>query len=332
MVSMIIIEKITGLLISKKPNWINAFFNKVLFKFGFIPTAISDRKYFSEWEKKRFHISRNHFYHPIPDLSKLGEQYWTNQTPLLGINLKLPDQLGFLAYIEKHYSEEIDTIPITKDEVVIPFDYYIQNQNFTTVDGEVLYCMIRKCSPNTIIEIGSGYSTLLISKALQKNVCLDSTYVSKFISIEPYPRDFLKIAIPLLDFRIEKPIQEVELSLFENLIENDILFIDSTHVMKYGSDVEFELFKILPILKKGVIIHFHDIFWPENYPRQWVVDNGWFWNEQQFLQSFLMYNDAFEILWCSSSMHKYNGDSLSKIFRSYSDKERPGSLWLKKIK
>ena len=100
----------------------------------------------------------------------------------------------------------------------------------------------------------------LISKALQDIMKRDNGNSANFISIDPFPREFFKTNIPLLDTIIEKPVQQVAISLFKNLSANDILFIDSTHVMKYGSDVEYEIFNILPMLQKGVIIHFHDIF------------------------------------------------------------------------
>lgn len=327
-----IFNRILSLLISKKPEWVDFFIKEVILKFGFIPSVISDRQYFTQWEKKGYHISLNHFYHPIPDMSELDKNYWNRQSLLSGINTNLTVQFNLLADFNKQFSGEFNSIPIYKNEVTNPWEYFIQNQNFTSVDGEILYCMIRKFLPENIIEVGSGYSTFLISKALCANKKGNDHYSPNLISIEPYPREFFKTNIPLLNTLIEKSVQDVELPLFENLVENDILFIDSTHVMKYGSDVEFELFNILPLLQKGVIIHFHDIFWPNNYPAKWVTENGWFWNEQHFLQSFLMYNDSFEILWSSGMMHHYNSASLANVFKSYSNKENPGSLWLRKIK
>ncbi|MEO6327866.1 MAG: class I SAM-dependent methyltransferase [Ginsengibacter sp.] len=332
MVKTKIFNRIVSFLIRKKPGWVDFFIKEVIFKFGFTPSVINDRKYFFQWEKKGYHISLNHFYHPIPNLSDLGENYWKQKSLLEGINTNLHCQSDLLTEFNEQFSNEFNAFPLYKENVNNPWEYYIQNHNFTSVDGEILYSMIRKYLPENIVEIGSGYSTFLISKALLYNKKCNEKYLSNFTSIEPYPREFFKTTIPLLDTIIEKPIQQVESTLFKNLKENDILFIDSTHVMKYGSDVEFELFNILPGLQKGVIIHFHDIFWPVNYPKKWVIENGWFWNEQHFLQSFLMYNDSFEILWSSSIMHTNFPSALADIFTSYSDKENPGSLWLRKIK
>ena len=332
MVKQKFFNRIVSLLISKKPHWIDYFIKELVFKFGFIPQVIKDRKYFLEWEKRGFHISLNHFYHPIPELSTLDEKYWTKWSLLEGIKTNLPYQTDLLAKFKEQFSEEFNSFPINKEDINNPWEYYVQNHNFTSVDGEILYCMIRKYKPNHIIEIGSGYSSFLISKALEINSKEDDNYLPDFVSIEPYPRAFFKTNVPLLNNLIERQVQDVDLFIFKKLTENDILFIDSTHMMKYGSDVEFELFNILPVLQIGVIIHFHDIFWPKSYPKKWIEEYGWFWNEQYFLQSFLMFNDSFEILWSSSMMHSNFSMSLSDTFKSYSDKENPGSLWLRRIK
>ncbi|CAN5352900.1 class I SAM-dependent methyltransferase [soil metagenome] len=315
----------------RRKDFINKIFIEIIFKRKFIPDIISNRKYFSDWEKAGFHITENHFYNPVPDMSKIAESYWNRVSALGGIQQNIPTQINFLEEIKKKYSEIYNQFPINKEEVQSPWEYYIQNNNFTSVDGEILYSIIRKYQPAKIIEIGSGYSSFLISKAVTDIQNYNGTK-PQFISIEPYPRDFFKTSIPGLDSVIEKPVQDADIELFKSLSENDILFIDSTHVLKYNSDVEFEIFEILPLLKKGVIIHFHDIFFPGNYPKKWIVENGWFWNEQQFLQAFLMYNESYEILWSSSIMHHQKPELLIDAFNSYTIKEHPGSLWISKIK
>lgn len=153
--------------------------------------------------------------------------------------------------------------------------------------------------------------------------------------VEPYP-DRLKRLIRPEDWRCiqleEKPMQEVDSAKFWGLQANDILFIDSSHVAKIGSDVTLLLLKILPGLKKGVVIHFHDICYPETYPYEWVK-NGWAWNESLMLRAFLIGNEAFRIL----AFNSYAG----KKFRNILDQYYPalaadpgghgGSLWLQKI-
>jgi hypothetical protein len=117
------------------------------------------------------------------------------------------------------------------------------------------------------------------------------------------------------------------------LEENDILFIDSSHVLKIGSDVQYEYLEILPRLNKGVIVHIHDIFLPAEYRKEWVLKDHIFWTEQYLLQAFLAFNDNFEILWAGSYMHLKHPDKLEVAFNSYRRNERwPGSFWIKKIR
>ncbi len=332
MVKRKIYNRVISFFIENKPSWINKFVKDLVFRFGFIPEIISNRKYFSEWEKKGTHISSTHFYHPIPNLSQLGDDFWDKEFSMKGVKINLSFQLELLLEFRDKFAMEFNALPIHKSEVKETWEYFVQNGNFTSVDGEILYCFVRKFMPTRIIEIGSGYSTFLISKAISVNIERDKSYEINLTCVEPYPRDFFKTSIPFLSELIEKPIQEIDLALFKSLKENDILFIDSTHVFKYGSDVETEVFEILPTLEKGVIIHFHDIFWPKNYPEKWIKEHGWFWNEQHFLQAFLMFNDSFEIIWSSSLIHKYNTIELADIIKSYSKIENPGSLWIRKIK
>ena len=131
---------------------------------------------------------------------------------------------------------------------------------------------------------------------------------------------------------IQKRLEEIDLQFFQHLSENDILFIDSTHVVKLGSDVEYLFFHVLPCLNKGVIIHFHDIFYPFNYPEKWAKNQRYFWNEQYFLQTFLMYNNSYKILLCNSMVNHWETPYLKSNLKSYrQEKENPGSIWLIKV-
>ncbi|MBF0244715.1 MAG: class I SAM-dependent methyltransferase, partial [Planctomycetes bacterium] len=145
-----------------------------------------------------------------------------------------------------------------------PSDYHIRNGSFECVDGEILYSMIRHFKPAHIIEIGSGASTSLSGKAALRN--REDGHACSFVAYEPYPRGALKKGIPGLDELRKIRIEKVALSEFSSLGANDILFIDSTHVLKIGSDVQYIYLEILPRLAKGVIVHIHDIFLPNEYP------------------------------------------------------------------
>jgi hypothetical protein len=128
---------------------------------------------------------------------------------------------------------------------------------------------------------------------------------------------------------IEQDVQLILLKHFEVLDAGDILFVDSSHVVKTASDVNYIVFEVLPRLKRGVLIHFHDIFYPFEYPKDWVFD-GWNWNEDYFMRAFLMYNDEFKIRLFSDYLHKHHKDVFAKMPLCY-NKKIGGCLWLEKM-
>ena len=209
--------------------------------------------------------------------------------------------------------------------------YTLPNGAFEWMDARMLHYFIQKKRPNKIIEIGSGNSTLMMENT--KRMFGLNTEIT---CIEPYPMEFLNTMhragkINLITDRLEN----IDLALFQTLEENDILFIDSSHVAKLGSDVMYYFTKIFPLLKKGVNVHIHDIFFPFDYPLDWLKA-GRFWNEQYLLYVFLQYNTKYKIQFCNSySGHKF-GDQLRKIQEnSYEirtgvtkDVFSGGSIWL----
>ena len=156
--------------------------------------------------------------------------------------------------------------------------------------------MIRNLRPRRIIEVGSGYTTLLISESISHIKTHDSTYVCDFIAIEPYPPSYLAPLPASVSRLVPFPVQMVPLNEFLSLEKGDILFIDSSHIVAIGSDVVHLYLEVLPRLAPGVIVHIHDIFTPFNYPRNFIKSSRFFWNEQYLLQAFLTFNQAFEVL------------------------------------
>lgn len=309
------------------PIFLNWFFLFVLK--GRCNNQLLSRKLFPYWEKFGFHITRNHFYQPIPDTRTLKDDLWQKKSELIGIDINEEDQITLLSLFSSKFKEEYEKFP--KEGTTIPYQYYINNTYFDSVDGEILYCMIRHFKPKKIIEIGSGNSTFLSAQAILKNE-EDNEIECKLIAIEPFPKKVLKMGFPGLTELIPKKIQDVPLSDFNKLTENDILFIDSSHVLKIGSDVQYNFFEIIPRLNKGVIIHFHDIFLPSEYPKQWVLEKYRFWNEQYLLQAFLAFNNSYKVLWAGSYMHFKHPDKLEQSFYSYKREERwPSSFWIRKI-
>ncbi len=191
--------------------------------------------------------------------------------------------------------------------------------------------MLRHFRPRKVVEVGSGHSSAVM---LDTNEAFLDARVD-FTFIEPFPENRLNSVLRAQDKEIAKIIpdfvQNVPLSIFAELDENDLLFIDSSHVSKGGSDLNYLIFEVLPVLKRGVLIHFHDIFYPFELPDKWVLERKWYWNENYLLRAFLMYNDSFEIV----NFNSYLVVNLEKWFAKYkpyslNKTKEAGSIWLRK--
>ena len=285
------------------------------------------KKTFPIWQKLGFHITPNHFYEPIPDTRELKDELWTRHSDLVGIEINEERQINLLTLFSSKFKDEYETFPRFKTS--IPHQYYVNNGSFGPVDGEILYCMIRHFKPKRIFEVGSGYSTYLMAQAILKNK--EEGNECELTVIDPYPNKTVATGFPGLSRLIRTKVQDVPLSKFNELEENDILFIDSTHVLKIGSDVQYLYLEVLPRLNRGVIVHVHDIFLPAEYPKKWVLKEYRFWTEQYILQAFLTFNSCFEVLWMASYMHLKHPEKLEEAFSSY-DRESnwPGSFWMRR--
>lgn len=285
------------------------------------------RSYFNEWQRSGFNLMPNHFYSPIPDIGQL-EAVYSKKSEMIGIDLREDAQLSFLESVCPIFEDEYSRFPDRKTD--IGYEFHFNNGTFDRVDAEILHCMIRHIKPKRLVEIGSGFSSLISAAACHMNKQKDGMNC-EFTAIEPFPNPLFKKNIPGLSRLIKKPLQDVGMDFFTELQENDILFIDSSHVLKIGSDVQIEYLEILPRLNKGVIVHIHDIFLPLEYPKHWIKGEHIFWNEQYLLQAFLSFNDSFEILWAGCYMSIKHSDRLAKHFPGYSpERHLPGSFWMRR--
>ena len=240
----------------------------------------------------QLHVPPGHYYSPtisVEDLISREDKIWKpSPRDILGLDLNEDEQLGLLNDFVSFY-KELPFEALAKNDL----RYYFENKFFSYSDAIFLFCMIRKNNPKRIIEVGSGFSSALMldTNKLFYNNSIKCTF------IEPYPKRLKSLIMEndKIDL-IEQPLQNVDIELFEELGRNDILFIDSTHVSKTGSDVNFLMFEVLPRLAKGVKIHFHDIFYPFEYPKEWVIDRKKSWNEDYILRAFLSYNNKFKIV------------------------------------
>lgn len=265
---------------------------------------------------------RNHYYEPQFDYRGAKTKFNANRK-LPGINWNVSGQLRFLEKLV--FADELLDIPRDKPESL---GFYFNNGAFEVGDAGYWYQLVRAVKPRIIMEIGSGHSTLMATRAIERNRHDDPLFQCEQVCIEPYEMPWLeKLPVSVVRNKVE----EIELEYFSRLGENDILFIDSSHVIRPQGDVVFEYLEILPFLKQGVIVHVHDIFSPKNYPRQWVQDEVRLWNEQYLLESFLTHNDSWEILGALNFLHANHYDKF-KMVAPFSTPERgPGSFYMKKI-
>jgi predicted O-methyltransferase YrrM len=287
---------------------------------------------FEVWEQHGWHLTPNHFYSVIPDTRVLPDSLWTTESELSGIDMRDEAQLAFLTDAVGRFGTELNALPRRKEDAG-PGQYFVDNGAFESVDAEALHSMVRMHKPGRIVEIGSGWSTLVSMAALDLNKAEGSP--GTLTAIEPYPHAFVKDAITAhADATlVDEQVQGVPMDTFSSLGENDILFIDSSHVLKIGSDVQYEFLEVLPRLRPGVLVHVHDIFLPGEYPKDWVYgEEHRFWNEQYLLQAFLTDNAHVEVVWASNWMHRRHPDELEKALDSYDRNTRfPGSFWFRRV-
>lgn len=268
-----------------------------------------------------FIFPNGHFYSPIvsiEDVKSNENKIWKNHD-LISVDLNEQEQLSLVAEFGKYYNEMPDWNSNN-------YRYKITNGNFNLGDTIILYSMIRHFNPKRIIEIGCGNSSMVILDV--KDIFLQDM---EYFIIDPYPASFYKFKKDedkdnyiLLD----KPVQDIDIDFFHQLSTNDILFIDSSHVSKCGSDLNYLLFEVLPSLNSGVIIHFHDIFMNFEYPKSWIY-GGVNWNESYLLKAFFMYNNSFKILHFSDFLNNKH-KSYCKNNLPYFTENSGGSLWILK--
>lgn len=244
------------------------------------------------WSKKIFmklgvFPIRDHYYEPFFNPKHLRRSLREDRI-LPGIDFNVDEQLNILRKFS--FNEELEKIPIKKIDKT---EFYYRNNSFGLGDSEYLYNMVRFYKPGKIIEIGGGNSTLMAAGAIKQNRKENSNYFCEHICVEPYEAAWLeKSGVKVLREKVEC----VDKQIFSELKANDILFIDSSHMIRPQGDVLFEYLEILPILNKGVLVHIHDIFTPKDYLDEWILDDIKLWNEQYLLEAFLSLNDEYRII------------------------------------
>jgi len=300
-------------------------FNQLKSWLNLLPYIHTLHQFKTDYEKNSMFYP-GHYYSVIPEKSELiamQEQIWqeTEKSTINDINLNTGEQLELLEQIATVYAQ-LDFPRHHSNE----HRYYYENPMYSYTDAIFLSSMLIIKKPKRVIEIGSGYSSAVILDT--KDLFLEHNVQLTFI--EPYP-ERLNSLLSQTDKAqvtlITEKLQDVNFALFHNLECDDILFIDSSHVLKTGSDLYFLLFQIIPNLKSGVIIHFHDIFYPLGYTKA-VAMSGRNWNEAYFLRAFLMNNADYRILLFSDYLHKFHSDAFLTMPLTYEN--TGGNLWIRK--
>jgi hypothetical protein len=294
---------------------------------------VFSRSVFELFQKAGLYLTRRHFYSPIPDtrLLKNRRDLWESEYDLTGVNLNEARQLEVLDNLIPKYRGECS---FPEEKTVNPHEYYVNNGSFGLVSAVALHSMIRHHQPRTIIEVGCGFSTMVSARASLMNA--EQGHPAKLIAVDPFPLPQLQSGLPGLTQVVPRRVEDLGASFFDPLESGDILFIDSSHVLKIGGDVAFLYLEVLPRLKPGVVIHIHDILWPRHYSRDLVLGQRLFWNEQYLLRAFLAFNRQFEILWCASWLNAKYPEKIKAAIPL--PKTRPGfenyissSLWMRRV-
>lgn len=259
-----------------------------------------------------------HYYEPFPLVAPTNAPRRLN-----GIDLNVDGQLAFIKSLKG--VDELAAFPLHKTS---DLGFYHINYSFQFVDADFLYLVIRTAKPKRIVEIGSGYSTLMMLEATRANTAEGAPCA--ITCIEPFEYPMLERSGASI---VRSMVEDVDPALFGTLEQNDILFIDSSHIIRPGGDVLAEYLSILPALKPGVLVHVHDIFTPRDYAAYVRGDHILLWNEQYLLEAFLTLNRDFRIIGALNYLQHHHADELSAVSISQRTMPTcvPGSFWMQRV-
>lgn len=272
------------------------------------------------------------FHSPVPDLEDLeSRKVWDRRSDLVGVDFRPDAQGAFLLKIATEFGRECDWPPNSSGD---QHEFYTENQSFSYGCAAGTHCILRHFKPRHVIEVGSGNSSLVIAKALSLNA-QDTSEEAEYISVDPYPQSMIEGGLTALTRLVKERVELLDVSFFDRLGNNDVLFIDSGHVVRIGGDVNYLILDVLPRLAQGVIVHFHDIGLPYEYAKAYFANPKFrmFWTEAYLLQAFLCYNTKFEILLALNYLMTEHQEVFRAAFPLYDpDKYRAvsGSFWIQR--
>ena len=264
---------------------------------------------------------RDHYYEPLFQPRHLTRSLREVRS-LPALDLDIPGQLALVERLR--YGDEAAAFPRNRTKTL---EYAYDNESFGPGDAEILYAMIRHFRPRRVVEIGSGHSTRIAASAIRRNLEQDPARSCDHVCVEPYEMPWLEsLGVRVVRERVER----VGAELFAGHGRDDLLFIDSSHVIRPQGDVVFEYLELLPRLASGVLIHVHDIYTPRDVPDDWIRERVRFWNEQYLLEAFLSFNHEFKVLAALNVLKHDHFDALAAacpVLREQPWRE-PGSFWM----
>jgi len=263
------------------------------------------------------------YYRPEPDLASLPGDWWERKHPMPGVEMDLDEQLRLAEGPLAPYISEFapPRLPTGRSG-----EYHTDNGSFESVDGEVAYAFVRHLRPGRIIELGSGSSTLALAAAAAANA--RDGVPTRLETFDPYPGDRVPDGLAGLSVLQTRPAQDISPAEFESLGEGDLLFVDTSHVVRTGGEVNFVVLEVLPLLQRGVVVHFHDVFLPYEYHRAWL-ETGRFFTEQYLLQAFLSMNPEYEVLFAAHALLRERRARLARLVPSL-ESHQPSSFWIRR--
>lgn len=273
-------------------------------------------------EAAGYNVIEKTFYTPIPDVRMIDFARIRARRELSGIDLNYAGAAETLARLAP-LGRELDSVP---DHKTPGTPFWFDNGSFTDFDAAVLYTLLRDLKPRRYIEVGCGFSSLVSAVALEKNI--QEGHPCRATYIDPEPRLDLRARLSFAELRLA-PVQNVPVEVFRELEAGDVLFIDTSHVLKLQGDVEYELVHILPALRAGVWVHIHDIFTPYDYPEDWLTTRIRFvGNEQYAVECLLSGGGRFRVELPLYGLWKDQRTALQKFFPR--GQTRPQSLWIRR--
>lgn len=272
-----------------------------------------------------YHVRPIHYYEPLPDFRAITTDATGRRRVSPAIDFDLHGQQRLARRLAATFGVELEPAGAADG-------FAFDNGYFAGLDAAIYYAVIRDLRPSRVIEIGAGMSTRIAARALARNA-VDGRH-GELVCIEPFPEARLTDDMPRATL-LQQRIEDVPLERFDELQANDILFIDSSHAVKFGGDVCREFLEILPRLKPGVWVHVHDVFFPQDYPARWLIDQRQAFTEQYLLEAFLAFNRVFEVRlclhWLWNDYHQALSDRWPAPVVAASEAHPPASFWMVRV-